>query len=81
MSNIHIENVFLYQDEGTALAKYKKTDVVCVFDYDSEGNIRSLEVRSAETDKPIRLNKHDTFIAEASISKLIKERIYHDRRE
>lgn len=70
---IHIESVVLCDKykRGWALATYKDEEIICSFEYDCDGSIDKLEFLNNE------IPNHERFVAEASITKLVGEKLYH----
>lgn len=75
---IHIESVVLGNKckVGWALATYKDEEIICYFEYDCSGSIDKLEFLS-NSSVPIEIDSHERFVAEASITKLVGEKLYH----
>lgn len=75
---IHIESVVLCDKykRGWALATFKNEEVICYFEYDRDGSIDKLDFWSSTT-IPIEIPSHERFVAEASITKLVGEKLYH----
>lgn len=71
---IHIESVVLFDkyNRGWALATYKDEEIICSFEYDCDGSIDKLKFLSNTS-----ISDHERFVAEASITKLVGEKLYH----
>ena len=74
---IHIESVVLYGNSGEALATHKNKKIICYFEYNSDGSINELQFMSGTFRTPLELSDHERFVAEASITKLVGEKLYH----
>lgn len=76
---IHIESVVLYDTfkSGLALATYEDGEIICSFDYDSDGSIDNLEFLSSTFSEPMEIPSHERFVAEATITKLVGEKLHH----
>lgn len=74
---IHIESVVLHDKSGEALATYKGEEIICNFKYTSDGSIRNLKFLSSRFSVPVEIPSHERFVAEASITKLVGEKLYH----
>lgn len=74
---IHIESVVLYGNSGEALATYKDRKIICYFEYNSDGSINELQFTSGTFRVPLEISDHERFVAEASITKLVGEKLYH----
>lgn len=74
---IHIESAMLYGNSGEALATYKDKEIICEFDYNDDGSIENLKFLTSTFYVPKEIPSHARFVAEASITKLIKEKLHH----
>ena len=74
---IHIEHVVLYSNSGEALATYKDKKIICYFEYNNDGSINELQFTSGTFREPLEISDHERFIAEASITKLVGEKLHH----
>lgn len=74
---IHIESIALYGNNGEALATYKDKKIICYFEYDSNGAVNELQFLSGTFREPLEISDHERFVAEASITKLVGEKLYH----
>lgn len=74
---IHIENVVLYGNSGEALATYKDRKIICYFEYTNDGSINELQFTSGTFSVPLEISDHERFVAEASITKLVGEKLHH----
>ena len=75
---IHIKSVMLYdKHNGEALATYKGEEIICEFGYKNDGSIEKLNFWSSECSIPLEIPSHERFVAEASITKLVGEKLHH----
>lgn len=76
---IHIKSIDLCDafHSGMALAAYEDGEIVCCFQYKDDGSIYNLEFLSSSFCEPIEIPNHERFVAEASITKLVEEKLYH----
>lgn len=74
---IHIKSVVLYGNSGEALATYKDEDIICEFEYNDDGSTENLKFLSSTFSVPKEIPNHARFVAEASITKLVREKLYH----
>ena len=75
---IHIKSVVLYdKHNGEALATYKSEEIICEFGYKSNGSIENLNFWSSTCSIPLEIPSHERFVAEASITKLVGEKLHH----
>lgn len=75
---IHIESVVLHDKySGEALATYKDKEIICEFEYNDDGSIENLMFLSSTYSVPKEIPSHERFVAEASITKLVREKLHH----
>ena len=75
---IRINSVVLYNKySGEALASYEDEEIVCEFDYNDDGSIENLKFLTSTFRVPKEIHSHERFVAEASITKLIGEKLHH----
>lgn len=75
---IRINSVVLYDKySGEALATYKDEEIICEFDYNDDGSIENLKFLSSTFSLLKKIHKHARFVAEASITKLVGEKLHH----
>ena len=75
---IHINSVVLLdKDNGEALATYKDEEIICEFNYNDDGSIENLKFLTSTFSLPKEIPSHARFVAEASITKLVGEKLHH----
>lgn len=75
---IRINSVVLYDKySGEALASYEDEEIICEFDYDNDGSIENLKFLTSTFSVPKEIPNRERFVAEASITKLVGEKLHH----